>query len=235
MKLGIMQPYFLPYLGYFALIKHTDYWIVFDIVQFIRQGWIGRNRILKPGGGWQYIMVPLEKSSTSTPIKDKKIRTNESWQKKILLQLMHYKKKAPYYIKVIELLETGFEFNDTGITKLNVRLIKIICDYLCVPFNYGIFSEMDIPIGAVNEPDEWALEISKALKADTYLNPPGGMEFFNREKFEKAGINLKFLKVNLQPYNQLCEPFEPGLSIIDVMMFNSPEEISIMLDQYELI
>jgi WbqC-like protein family len=235
MKLGIMQPYFLPYLGHFALIKHTDRWIVFDTPQFIRRGWIDRNRILKPGaGGWQYIMVPLVKSPVATPIKEMKIRTNEPWQKKIFSQLLHYKKKAPYFKAVNGLLESGLEFSGNSITVLNVRLLKIICDYLGIHFNYALFSEMNIN-SAVRGPDDWALEICKALKADTYYNPPGGMEFYDRKKFETAGINLKFFKIDLQLYNQLGGPFEPGLSILDVMMFNPQEEINKMLDKYELI
>lgn len=77
MKLGIMQPYFLPYLGYISLIKNTDKFILFDTVQFIRHGWIERNRILKQTGGWQYIQIPLEKKQMSTVIKDVKINNKE--------------------------------------------------------------------------------------------------------------------------------------------------------------
>lgn len=235
MKIGIMQPYFLPYLGHFALIKHTDQWIVFDTPQFMRRGWIDRNRILKPNmEGWQYIMVPLEKMPVATPIKNMKIRANEPWQKKIFSQLVHYKKKAPYFKTVIGLLESGLELSGNSITMLNVRLLKIICDYLGIPFNYALFSEMNITCAGC-EPDDWALEICKALAADTYYNPPGGMEFYDRQKFERAGINLKFFKINLQPYTQLGQPFEPGLSIIDAMMFNSIEEINKMLDNYVLL
>ena len=78
MKLGIMQPYFAPYLGYISLIKHTDEFILFDTVQFIRHGWIERNRILKPGGGWQYIAIPLVKHSQKTLICDICVRTNDA-------------------------------------------------------------------------------------------------------------------------------------------------------------
>ena len=96
MKLGIMQPYFFPYIGYISLVKHTDEFILFDTVQFIKHGWIERNRILKPTGGWQYISVPLEKHSLSTLIMDTKIRNNDDWKAKILNQLVHYKRRAPY-------------------------------------------------------------------------------------------------------------------------------------------
>ena len=98
MKLAIMQPYFSPYLGYFSLIKHTDNFILLDTVQFIRHGWIERNRILKPGWDtWQYIKVPLEKHSKNSIIKDIRIKTNQDWKRKLISQLVHYKKRAPFY------------------------------------------------------------------------------------------------------------------------------------------
>ena len=87
-KIGIMQPYFFPYLGYISLIKHTDEFMLFDPVQFIRHGWIERNRILKPGEGWQYIQVPLQKHSLTTDIKDIKIDNTQNWRVKLLSQLI---------------------------------------------------------------------------------------------------------------------------------------------------
>ncbi|MEE9190923.1 MAG: WbqC family protein, partial [Candidatus Neomarinimicrobiota bacterium] len=101
---ALMQPYFLPYLGYFSLIKHTDQWMFMDQVKFIRHGWIARNRILKPGEGWQYIIVPLKKHHRDIIIKDVKIYNSSNWQDKIYRQLLHYKKKAPFYNDVINLL-----------------------------------------------------------------------------------------------------------------------------------
>ena len=97
MKLAIMQPYFFPYIGYWSLIKQTDHFMIFDTPQFMRRGWIERNRILKQQGDWQYISVPLEKKPLDTPINQMVIRSNESWKEKIKNQLMHYKKKAPYF------------------------------------------------------------------------------------------------------------------------------------------
>lgn len=234
MKLGIMQPYFFPYIGYFSLIKHTDKWIILDEVQYIRHGWIERNRILKPNDGWQYIKVPLEKHSRDTKIKDIKIRNNEDWKNKILRQLEHYK-KAPYYFQTIELIKKIFVFETDSIVKLNVEIMKTICNYLSIDFNVEIFSTMDIEVKPVNHPGEWALNISKSLNASEYANPIGGKEIFINEEFEKAGIDIVFLENNLSPYNQLREGFEPGLSIIDVIMFNDINEINTMIDDFNYI
>ena len=178
MKLGIMQPYFFPYLGYYSLIKHTDRWIVFDTPQFIRHGWIERNRILKPKDGWQYIKVPLLKYKRETPIKEIIINNDINWKDKILAQLTHYKKRAPFYLDTIKLLEEIFVYKTKSITKLNVNILKKTCEYLNINFNYDIFSEMDLEIITPKVPDEWALNICRALNADKYFNLPGGVEFF---------------------------------------------------------
>jgi hypothetical protein len=234
-KLGIMQPYFFPYLGYFSLIKHTDYWVVFDTPQFIRHGWIERNRILKPNEGWQYVRAPLRKASRETPIKDMEIVNDQDWQRRILAQLEHYKKVAPYYVEVLDLVNETVSYETDSLVALDVKGLEVVCDYLDLDFPYEIFSESEFEIGEVSAPDEWALEISKALGAKEYYNPPGGQEFFDTSKYDNAGIKISFLSLELEEYDQKRKGFEPGLSIIDVMMFNSPGEINKMLDNYELL
>lgn len=231
-----MQPYFLPYIGYISLIKHTDRFILFDTVQFIRHGWIERNRILKQNGGWQYIKVPLEKKRMNILIKDVRIKNSENWKNTILAQIQHYKKIAPYYFKVLKILNKVFEKEYISIVELNKEMLQEICNYLDIKTSIEIFSEMNLKIEEANAPDEWALNICKAiLGATEYWNPPGGIEFFSREKYAKENIALFFQKINLKEYDQKKEKFEEGLSILDVMMFNSKEEINKMLDDYILL
>ena len=233
--IAIMQPYFFPYLGYFSLIKHIDRFIILDVVQFIRHGWIERNRILKHGEGWQYIQVPLVKHTRETPINEVKIRVNDSWEERIIRQLEHYKKTGPHYKEVISFLQNAFSYKTDSIADLDAHLLGETCHYIGIPFKREVFSEMHLAIERVNAPDEWALNICRALPADTYINPPGGIELFDRNKYIQAGITLQFLKVNLRPYNQGRESFCEGLSILDVMMFNGVEQINKMLDEYELL
>lgn len=233
MQLGIMQPYFLPYLGYYSLVKHTGKWIVFDTVQFIRHGWIERNRVLKPGEGWQYISVPLQKHTRDTPIKDVKIR-DEEWQARILRQLEHYK-KAPYYKDTMNVLHNCFDTSTDSISLLNAHILKCTCNYLGIDFNYEVFSETSMNIEPVTDAGEWALNISKAYGAAAYINPAAGKELFDKEKFKAAGIELKFLDISLKAYPQQHTIFEPGLSIVDVMMFNSVDEINRMLAEHTTI
>ena len=234
MKIAIMQPYFFPYLGYFSLIKHTDKFIVFDPVQFIRHGWIERNRILKPAEGWQYIAVPLEKHSREIIIKDIKIRVKEEWEEKIFRQLLHYK-KAPHFSEVFNLISTAINIPTDSIVKLNTNILTMICRYLNVPFKATIYSEMNLVIDPIKNAGHWALNICKALGGNEYINPIGGVEIFDRSEFEEMGINLKFINLKLGPYNQNRNNFEQGLSIIDVMMFNSVDQIEKMLNNYEFV
>jgi hypothetical protein len=234
MKLASMQPYFLPYLGYYSLIKCSDMWIVNDEVQMMRQGWIERNRILKQVEGWNYIRVPLVKHSHTSPIKNVMIRNDIDWKERIMGQISHYSHKTPYYNTVIEILSEVFSHQFESITQLNVMLLEKTCEYLGLDFNYTILSESNIDYETAHEPDEWALNLCKALGVDHYINPILGKSFYDISKYDKAGIKFNFLNWNPTPYDQGRDTFIEGLSIVDVMMFNSPEEINVMLDDYNL-
>lgn len=236
MKVAIMQPYFFPYLGYFSLIKHTDRFILLDTVQFIRHGWIERNRILKQDDGWIYIKVPIIKEhGQNTLIKDLKIDNNQNWKHKIISQIQPYKKIAPSYQRVLNLLNNLFKEEYEDITHLNKTSLEMTCKLIGIEKNIEVFSEMDLKIEDPRAPDEWALNICKALgNVHEYWNPPGGDTFFNREKYAEAGIELKFQQIVLNPYSQKRTAFVPGLSILDVMMFNHNDDINKMLDTYYL-
>ena len=230
-----MQPYFFPYLGYYSLIKKTDEFILFDTVQFIRHGWIERNRILKPVEDWQYVAVPLEKKNLSTAIRDVEIRNSEEWKNKLIRQLEHYRKRAPFFRETLRVVEDSLSTSTTSIVKLNQDILIKTCAYLEIPLKISIFSEMNLAIDNVTDPGEWALQISKALNAEEYFNPTGAMDIFDPEKFDSAGISLKFLGNNLKPYSQRRQTFEPGLSIIDIMMFNDVKSINSLIDDTYLI
>lgn len=232
MKLAIMQPYFFPYIGYFSLIKNTDHFVFFDTPQYIRKGWINRNRIIAGGGKDVYITVPVEKAPRDTAIKDIKINNNEKWQEKIRGQLSIYKKRAPYYQDVMAVVEDVINLESDLVSELAIKSVVCSCKYLQIPMKYDVYSQMEHSIADVKEPDEWALYITQQMQYDTYVNPPGGKSFFHREKYEKMGIELQFLIQELQKYNQRTNKFIEGLSILDVMMFCSPNEIESMMEKY---
>ncbi len=234
--LGIMQPYFFPYPGYFSLIKTTNKWIVFDTPQYEIRSWMNRNRILDPNhDGWMYFTVPVKKHALKVSLNSIRIQNSENWKGKIMGQLGYYRKRAPYYKKVIEFLYKTLEGDFDSLSELNVHTLKSTCAYLGINFNYEVFSQMNLRIEAVQERDEWGLNICKAMGIKDYINPQRGQLFVHSEKFLDNNINLRFLKFKFPEYDQKRKDFIPGLSIIDAMMFNTPAEINQMLDEYELV
>lgn len=234
MKIAIMQPYFFPYIGQFQLIHAADRFILCDDVQYIRHGWINRNRVLKPNEGFYYITVPLAKHSSAEPIRNIKVVDGQNWQQKILRQVEHYKKKAPFYSDVYSLLSDCFSTRETNIARLNACCFKSVCDYVGIDFTIEISSELGLDYSNIRQTDEWAIRLSEQLGASEYLNPIGGASLYSREKFRESNITLRFLQSNFRKYDQGRATFEPALSIIDVMMFNSPSDIKAMLNDYEL-
>lgn len=235
LTVAVMQPYFFPYLGYFSLIRAVDRFILFDPVQYIRHGWIDRNRILKHGEGWLYIRPAIVKHGHDALIKDVAVDNTQPWQSKLLSQLQTYKRIAPHYWPVRKLMEEVLATPHQTVVALNKATLEAVCTYLGMPRSFEVFSEMVLDIEPPRAADEWALHICQALgNVRAYWNPPGGESFFDRSKYEAAGIELRFHKAVLEPYDQRRQPFEPGLSILDVLMFNPPETVLAMLDRYEL-
>lgn len=234
-KVAIMQPYFFPYIGYYSLIANSDRFIYFDTPQYIRKGWINRNRIINDKGEASYITVPVKKCEQKTAIKDVEINYSMSWEEKIIGQLTVYKKRAPYYNDVVEMIKELFSKKYRTISDLSINSIRSSCERIGFDIKDDIYSQMKLGIDEVENPDEWALYISKAIGAETYINPPGGLTFFDREKYEREGIKLQFLQATLVPYVQKIGYFSSGLSILDVMMFCKGKEIQEMCKEYTLL
>lgn len=235
MILGIMQPYFFPYLGYFELIARSERWVVFDTVNFQPKSWMSRNRVLHPSSGWQYINMTIAAASQNQLIKDVALHNPADDARKIAGQLAHYKKKAPFYAEVLEIIERTFSGGaSASLVALNVAAMAETCRYLGVVFEPVLASSMDMSTFSVSHPGQWALEISTLLGAHTYINPPGGKSIFRPEEFKERNIKLAFTRLNNFSYESPGYSFEPHLSVIDVMMWNSPEDIRQALTQSDL-
>lgn len=237
MRVGIMQPYIFPYIGYFQLINYVDKWVVFDDTQYISKGWINRNRILHPDikKEWQYFTIPVSKHLRECKIKDVKINGNLEWRDEFLGKLTSYKKKAPFYAETVEFISDCVSIKCNTLSELIVTTLNRTCEYLNIPFDYSIFSQMGIDTTNVEHAGQWALEIADAMDADEYINPSGGYSIFNENEFLARNIELRFLKSNLTPYVQRRGCFVPGLSIVDIMMWNEKNRIHEMLKDYEIV
>jgi len=237
MRLGIMQPYLFPYLGYFQLIHDVDKWVVFDEVQYISKGWVNRNRILHPDKEkeWQYITVPVEKHSKKDKINQIRINNSISWQEEILGKLTSYKKKAPYYKETINFVSDCIYRENVYLSDFLTSVLESTCEHIGIPFQYSLFSEMDLNIDNIEHAGQWAVEIADVLGANEYINPEGGYKIFREEEFIERDISLRFLQSKLPQYVQRRGGFVSGLSIIDVMMWNNENEIKEMLKEYSLL
>lgn len=225
MKLGIMQPYFFPYLGHFALIAHTDEWIVFDVTQYTPKTWMSRNRVLHPSGGPNYINVALANGSINIKTHEARLLDPAGAYQSLLGKLSHYKARAPFYKQVQEILRKSFEdADDDSLVALNTSGLKTVCAYLDIPFRYRIASKQNWDLPEHPGAGGWAPRISELVGAQTYVNPVGGREIFDIQEFAGRHIALKFLEFDTFVYPQLGFQFEPHLSIVDVLMWNSPAD-----------
>lgn len=236
MKLAIMQPYFFPYLGYFDLINVVDHFVVYDSVQYIKHGWINRNRILKPTGGGQYITVPINRSSFhdsyKTPIMDVEIYQGDDWKTRIIGQLDHYRRKAPYFWETVKLVKSCLDTEEIFIARLNVSIFEKVCNVLEVKFTYNLSSEMQLPITSSLNAQDRVLEICEILGASRYINLPGGRDLYDEQPFRERGIEIEFR--DLPAFRYSCQDYEfiPNLSIIDVLMWNAPEKVREHLERH---
>lgn len=234
MKVALMQPYFFPYLGYYQLINSVDEFVVFDNAQYVRRSWMNRNRILNEHKESSFITTPIRKAPRETKIKDIIINNDTNWQEKIFHQLYYYK-NAPYYKDVLDFLNECLLNSNSNLSEFNTSLLRKSCALLSIDTNITILSHRFPDIDSANAADEWGIEVSKALNATEYINAIGGKEFYNQQKYQDNGLNIKFINPILTPYEQLKNNFIPGLSIIDVMMFNDINNVKEMLEIQELI
>lgn len=229
-----MQPYFFPYIGYFQLINAVDTFVVYDDVNFIKGGWINRNNVLINKFFFLFT-VPLENSSSFIQIDQTRLNSKlyENWKIKFLKSLEQSYKKAPFFNEVFFLIEKILNKDTNFISTLAVDSIKEVCSYLDVKTQI-IETSKQYDNNHLSGQDR-IISICQLERAKYYINPIGGIDLYSKEDFKKNEIILNFIKAKPIDYKQFDNEFIPWLSIIDVLMFNSIEEINIMLNNYELL
>lgn len=231
MKLAIMQPYFFPYIGYFQLIAAVDKFVIYDDVNYIKRGWINRNRILLNGTPYTFT-IPVLKASQNVSISEIRINPETKWRKKLLVSIEHAYKNAPYFSDVFPLIETAVYHDCASIGTYALQSLKAVVEYLGL--NTEIVDSSSIYSNKELKGSNRILDICLKEKATTYINPPGGAELYDSNEFENAGIKLHFIHTEKVKYDQFNEAFTENLSMIDVLMFNSPLEIKELLKEYRL-
>ena len=232
MKLAIMQPYIFPYIGYFQLIKAVDKFLLYDDVNFINRGWINRNRILVNGTDSMFT-IPLKDASQNKLINEIDVNWDNNWKSKFLKTIEQSYKKAPFYTEALPIIEKTIEIDGEKFSHIIEQNLKLICEYLNI--NTEIISSSSVYQNTDKKAQERILDICLQEKASHYINPIGGLELYDKDVFAKENMTMNFIKSKSIEYKQLKNEFVPWLSIIDVLMFNSKEEINKFLDNYELV
>ena len=231
MRIAIMQPYLFPYIGYFQLINAVDKFVVYDDVTYIKQGWINRNNILVNGKKTLFT-APLVGASSNKLIYQILVANIENWSMSFYKTIEQNYKKAPFYNPTISILERSLSPAYSSISGLSVNCLKSVIEYLDI--NTEVIESSRIYNNQVLKSQERVIDICVKEKAHHYINAIGGTSLYSLECFVDKNIELSFINTNPIEYQQFNNLFVPWLSIIDVLMFNSPSEIRHFLHLYDL-
>jgi hypothetical protein len=233
MTVAIMQPYLFPYIGYWQLIQAVDTFVVYDNIQFSKKGWFHRNNILLNGKKTLF-SIPLKKDSDYLDVVDRMLSEDSDKQiNKIIAQIENGYRKAPYFNDVFPLIKDILNANEKNLFYYIYNSIQLVAEYLEIDTNIILSSTLDIDHQLKAE--EKVIAINKILHADRYINAIGGQELYDKDRFFSEDITLNFINTEIVEYKQFNNEFVPYLSIIDIMMFNSKDEIKEMLSRYVLI
>jgi hypothetical protein len=232
MRAAIMQPYFLPYIGYFQLISQVDRFVIYDDIQFTKKGWINRNRFLRNGEPVLFTL-PLRNASDYLDVRDREI--SEAYDApKIVAQIANAYRKAPQFDRAIPLIEEVFGHAETNLFGFVKHSLDRVCAYLDLKAPVIISSSLGDTTALKGQ--DRVLAICKALEATEYVNPIGGLELYQASAFRAKGITLRFMRRTDLNYAQFSHPFVPDLSILDIVMFNTVADArALIATRYEMV
>src|SRR5690554_3124730 len=218
-KVAIMQPYFLPYIGYFQLINYVDTFVVYDEIQYTKKGWINRNRIWK-NGDFDYITLPLKKDSDYLNINQRTLSDDiKRHIEKTFNKIKATYSKAPFYNETIPVISEILSFNDKNLFSFIFNSILLINKHLDIGTTLVSSSNVEKENIKGLKGEKRVLAICKQLQATHYINPIGGVELYSKSNFNNQNLYLQFLHSDSITYTQFGNSFVPSLSIIDVLMF----------------
>ena len=232
MTLAIMQPYFLPYIGYMQLMSAVDTFVLYDDVAFINRGWINRNRLLINGQEYLFT-VPLKDASQNKRINEVRLADDPKWRSKLLKTVEQGYRKAPLYGIVMPLTEKIINFETDSIADLIHNSLVELNQYLGLTTR--LVASSTVYDNGQLKAQERILDICRQENATRYINPIGGMELYDKPSFAQASIELHFIQAKRVDYPQLKNDFVPWLSVLDALMFCEVPTVRAMLGEYELI
>ncbi|MDD5297986.1 MAG: WbqC family protein [Rhodocyclaceae bacterium] len=232
MKLAIMQPYFFPYIGYFQLINAVDEFIVYDNIKYTKKGWINRNRLLQNGKDAMF-SLPLQSASDFLDVRDRELAPDFP-REKLLNRFKDAYRHAPFFRQTFRLIEEVVLYDHPNLFRFLHHSIARTCAHLGIATPLTVSSAFNIDHSLKGQ--EKVLALCRAAGAETYINAIGGLDLYAKQDFQNQGVGLTFIRPRPFEYMQFGASFVPWLSIVDVMMFNSPEQIGECLaSNYDLI
>ena len=221
MKLAIMQPYFLPYIGYFQLIAAADVFVVYDNIKYTKKGWINRNRFLLNGADAMF-SLPLKKDSDFLDIRDREL-AEDFRRDKLLNQLQGAYRRAPHFPQTESLLREIVLHEDRNLFGFIHNSIVRICRHIGIETKILVSSTVSIDHSLRSQ--DKVIALCKKLAANTYINPIGGTDLYSKDDFRSRDVELQFVRSKPFEYLQFGEAFVPWLSILDVLMFNPLDRV----------
>lgn len=232
MTIAIMQPYFLPYIGYFQLLNAVDSFVVYDHIKYTKKGWINRNRFLLNGSDATF-SLPLKKGADALDVTERKLAADFD-RVKLLNQFKGAYQRAPHFEATFAILEAIVQHKDHNLFRYIHHSLTTMCSYLGIDTKIVVSSTLGFD-NALKAQDK-VLAICDDLGATRYINSIGGTDLYNQEDFTKRGVELKFLKSRPIIYPQFGNQFAPWLSIVDVLMFNPVADVRAgFMTNYDLL
>jgi hypothetical protein len=223
MKIAIMQPYFLPYLGYFQLISAVDSFVVYDTIQYTKKGWINRNQMLRNGAAVM-VSLPVKKGSDYLDVVDRKL-ADDFDPKALQNQIAGAYRMAPYFSSTMPLIESILQYRSANLFDFLFHSLRQCCEHLNIATPLMRSSAVEKGPSLLKGQDR-VIDICRRLSGDVYINPPGGRALYAAKDFKAERLALQFIRPRLRSYPQIGAGFVPSLSILDVMMFNRPDHIN---------
>lgn len=213
-SIAIIQPYFMPYLGYFQLLSAVDEVVLLDNVQYISGGWINRNRLSSHQGKIEWMTVPLAAGSNRALILDRNVSTSLDTEKMISRITSLYSSR-PYVERAVEMLSLSLVSERRNLADFLDANLKSTCNFLGI--QTPIFRASELVEKQSTKGTQRLIEICQIRKAKRYLNPIGGKQLYKPEDFSAKEIKLQFLNSKPPRYDQGYSPHNESLSIIDLV------------------
>ena len=225
MRCVILQPSFLPWRGYFDLIRRADVFVFYDDVQYDKHGWRNRNRI-KTSQGPRWITVPvLSKGACrdGLPVGQVRISYQRDWRRWHLRTLRQAYARAPHLKSALALVQRAYERTPQRLAELTVPLTVELASALGLGETTFVRSS---ELGLAGQRTERLVRICQHLGADRYMSGPAAQAYIQPELFADAGIALEYIRYEYAEYPQLHPPYDPRVSVLDLLMMVGPRAAS---------